>query len=108
MRKKIFIYALVSLLCLNSVVLAQAAEKQSAETVKVVAKGLVCEFCARALEKVFLRQEEVASVSVDLTTKDIVIQFKPEMTLDDDTVKKLIRDSGYNTDSIERVIAEIE
>ncbi len=72
------------------------------EVISVKAKGLVCDFCARALEKLFGRREEVSSISVDLTSKLITIQLKEGQSMDDATVEKLVTDSGYNIESIER------
>ena len=72
-------------------------------TVSVDVKGLVCDFCARALEKVFGAQEEVESIGVDLDTKVITIHFNEGLSLDDEIISKLIEDSGYN---VERIIRE--
>jgi len=38
-------------------------------TVTVKVNGLVCDFCARALEKIFSKQDSVENIEVDLTTK---------------------------------------
>lgn len=71
--------------------------------VHVSVNGLVCDFCARALEKVFGKQEAVNDIDVDLDSKIITIDFKEGQSLDDDTIKKLIQDSGYNVESIHHV-----
>jgi copper chaperone CopZ len=71
------------------------------ETVYVHVNGLVCDFCARALEKVFRKQDAVASIAVDLDEKIITVYFKDNMRLDDDTIISLIADSGYNVTEIE-------
>ena len=65
-------------------------------TVYADVNGLVCDFCARALEKVFGRQEAVESINVDLDTKVITIHFNQGQQLDDDVIAQLITDSGYN------------
>ena len=62
--------------------------------------GLVCDFCARALEKVFGRQEAVESINVDLDKKVITIHFNEGQKLDDKTITQLITDSGYNVRDI--------
>lgn len=71
-------------------------------TVNVDVNGLVCDFCARALEKVFSKQEAVESINVDLDTKVISIHFNEGQTLDDETITDLIMDSGYNVEGIHR------
>ena len=62
--------------------------------------GLVCDFCARALEKVFSKQEAVSDINVNLDTKVITINFKDGQTLEDDKIKELINDSGYDVKAI--------
>ena len=71
-------------------------------TVEVEVNGLVCDFCARALEKVFGKQEEVSDITVDLDTKHITITFIEGQSIDDETIKNLIADSGYDVRGIHR------
>lgn len=71
-------------------------------TIDVNVNGLVCDFCARALEKVFGKQEAVDTISVDLDTKVIKIHLKEGQSLDDAKITELIQDSGYNVEAIHR------
>jgi len=71
-------------------------------TITVDVNGLVCDFCARALEKVFGKQEAVDTIGVDLDTKVITIHMKDGQNLDDETITSLINDSGYNVEEIHR------
>ena len=64
--------------------------------------GLVCDFCAQALKKVFKKEDAVENLSVDLDAGEVVIILKPGGVLDDARVKKLIRKSGYSLVSLER------
>ncbi len=63
---------------------------------KVQVNGLVCDFCARALEKVFGREKAVESIKVDLNSKHIVLNLKPNQQIAESRIKKLITDSGYH------------
>ena len=72
------------------------------DTVNIKVDGLVCDFCARSLEKVFLKRGDVAGIRVDLGKGSVVIAMKPESNIDDATLTKLITDSGYNVNAIER------
>ena len=74
----------------------------AAETAKIFVNGLVCDFCARAIEKIFTKDEAVESVTVDLTSKIVTAIFKDGKTLSDDQLKKLVTDAGYNVVSIAR------
>lgn len=69
-------------------------------TVYADVNGLVCDFCARALEKVFGRQDAVESINVDLDEKVITIHFNEGQKLDDETIIELIADSGYDVREI--------
>ena len=103
---------LVSCLALTliaSPAIAQAQEVTSAQapntTVEIVTakvNGMVCDFCARAVSKVFGKRDEVAGVDVDLDEGQIIVTMNDGQTLDDDTVRNLIRKSGYAFVSLER------
>ncbi len=71
--------------------------------VHIRVNGLVCDFCARALEKVFGKEETVKAIDVNLDTKIITVNFNEGQTLSDETLTKLITDSGYNVEGIHRV-----
>ena len=68
----------------------------------ITAKGLVCDFCAQALEKVFMKRAEVSGIDVNLSEKRIVISLRSGQNIDDDAIKKMILDAGYNLSKIER------
>ena len=72
------------------------------QTIKVNVNGLVCDFCARALEKVFMKEKSVSGLTVNLKEKEIKIYTKKSMNLDDTTIKEKIKDAGYTVSSIER------
>ncbi len=94
--KKLSIFLVLGVLVLSSP--AWALSKQ----VDVKINGLVCDFCAQAMEKVFGKQDEVADISVDLDTKIVTINMKDGQNMDDDFITKLITDSGYNVEEIMR------
>jgi len=71
-------------------------------TITVQIDGLVCDFCARALEKVFGKRTEVSGIDVNLNTKIVTIGFKKGVDIDDATITTLITDAGYNVVKINR------
>lgn len=73
-----------------------------AEVLNVKVKGMVCAFCANGLEKKFKKLDGLKSVKVSLKTKLITAKFEGKVPLNNDELKKLIVDSGYNVASIER------
>ena len=70
--------------------------------INVKVNGLVCDFCARALEKIFGKRNDVAGIDVDLDNGLVRIAMKPGKTIDDTTLTQLITDSGYNVTSIDK------
>lgn len=70
--------------------------------INVSVNGMVCDFCARALEKVFGEREEVAGINIDLDKSLVQIHMKDGQTIADEDVTKLITDSGYDVASINK------
>ena len=81
---------------------ALAPSAYAGEIVKIGVNGMVCDFCARAIEKVFMKQEAVESIDVNLTDKLIKAVMKDGKTLDDETITNLVNDSGYAIADIKR------
>lgn len=81
---------------------AEEAMAEAGEVVHVQALGLVCDFCARALEKVFMDTEKVDQVAVNLDESRIDITMKKGEHFDDEKITEMIVDSGYNVEGITR------
>tara|TARA_B100000927_G_scaffold280425_1_gene264953 strand:+ start:105 stop:404 length:300 start_codon:yes stop_codon:yes gene_type:complete len=62
--------------------------------------GLVCEFCARALEKTIGNQEEVKSINVDLKQKVVIVKLFDGKSLEEEKLISLINDAGYDVTEI--------
>lgn len=77
-----------------------AAQAGPGATVKI--NGLICDFCVQALTKTFKRQPAVRAIAVDLNAKELRLGFKPNQSLDNATITKLVRDAGYNVVGITR------
>lgn len=82
---------------------AHAEQAVQSGDVHVSVNGLVCDFCARALEKVFGKEEAVKAIDVNLDTKIITVNFNKGQTLSDEKITQLITDAGYNVEGIHRV-----
>lgn len=98
--KKFTLALVITLLALST--FAQADTASAKGDVEVSVNGLVCDFCARALEKVFGNESAVKNIDVNLDTKIITINFNDEQTLNDEKLTQLITDAGYNVERIER------
>lgn len=76
-----------------------------APDVVVKVNGLVCDFCARSLEKTFRKTGKVSGVSVDLTAKEVRLKFAAGASLDDATIRKLVTNAGYAVVGVQRKAA---
>jgi copper chaperone CopZ len=68
----------------------------SADTIRATVNGMVCGFCATAIEKTFKRQAEVKAVDVDLENRLVTVQTRPGQTIDDAKFRKLMANTGYS------------
>ena len=94
--KKLLIAALLAAAPLS------AAFAAPAQMVTVKVNGLVCDFCARSIEAMMKKRDDVSGVHVDLDKGEVHLKLKANATLDDATLKKLITDSGYNVTGVDR------
>ena len=75
---------------------------KSENIIDVATNGMVCDFCAQAIEKVFMNREEVQGINVDLNNQRVVIYLKNDLSIEDTEIIKLFEESGYNVDKIDR------
>lgn len=100
MRK--FLFTAAALIAFSLPVQASHDGTEHAHDITVSVHGLVCDFCAQAIEKVFMDHGEAEHVNVDLDNFEVTIDLKEGANLDDETVTKLITDSGYTVNGITR------
>ncbi len=81
---------------------APAVLAAPAQRVAVRVNGLVCDFCARSIEALLKRREDVERVHVDLDRGEVHLALRPGSTLTDPELAKLITDSGYAVAAIRR------
>ena len=74
----------------------------TSQSVTINVSGLVCDFCARAIEKVFGKEEAIKDVKVDLDAKTILLNFKDRQNIDDTKITELVTNAGYKVVSIIR------
>ena len=81
---------------------SKSQEKLENEILSISVNGLVCDFCARSIEKLFSKKESVKSINVNLEEMLITISLKKGKNLNDDIITKVITDSGYDIREIRR------
>ena len=80
----------------------KSKNKNDENIVYVSVNGLVCDFCARSIEKMFEKKEAVSRISVDLENMLITIFLKDNQKLNDETIIEIIKDSGYDVTEVKR------
>jgi mercuric ion binding protein len=91
---KKYVFTLATMFALTAAV--------SADTIKATVNGMVCGFCATAIEKTFKKQPQVSTVNVDLKDRLVTVTTKSGQTIDDAKFKKLMTNTGYSVVSINR------
>ena len=64
--------------------------------------GVVCDFCALAMNKIFSKREEVAAIYVDLDTKALNLVLAPGASMSDQTIADLAVQAGYRIAGVRR------
>lgn len=70
--------------------------------IEVKVNGLVCDFCARALEMTFGKRDDVKDIAVDLDNGNVRVVMKEGRHMDEKELRQLITDSGYDVQSIDK------
>jgi tRNA-binding EMAP/Myf-like protein len=62
--------------------------------------GMVCDFCARGIEKSFSKDMNLKKIDVDLSKGKILLAYDLEKIISFDEIKKLIVENGQNATGI--------
>ena len=72
--------------------------------IKIAVNGLVCDFCAQAIEKVFMKKKEVEGIDVNLEAQVVVLFLKEKTNINNQLISDILEDAGYNIENIDRKI----
>ena len=87
---------------LNNPGLADFLGNMSDAQIAVVnVKGMVCDFCARGIEKTFRKDPSVRKVDVDLSKGKVLIAYEKGSVIDFEDIKKRILSNGQNAIDME-------
>lgn len=62
--------------------------------------GMVCDFCARGIEKSFSKDMNLKKIDVDLSKGKVLLAYDLEKIISFDEIKKLIVENGQNATGI--------
>ena len=70
--------------------------------ININVNGMVCDFCAQSIEKVFMKRNEVKGINVNLQDQKVVIYLQEKTDIKDNTIFSILEDAGYTVESINR------
>jgi copper chaperone CopZ len=70
--------------------------------ININVNGMVCDFCAQSIEKVFMKRIEVKGINVNLEDQKVVIYLDKETDIEDATISTILEDAGYSVETINR------
>lgn len=73
-----------------------------ATTVEMDVNGLVCGFCAQGIEKTLKGNPSTDGVFVSLEHRLVAVHLKEGADIEDDALRKALKDSGYTVVGIRR------
>ena len=80
----------------------ESALAQGGEPIVADVLGVVCDFCALAMNKIFGKRDEVAAIYVDLDTKALSLVLVPGTSMSDQTIADLAVQAGYRIADVRR------
>jgi copper chaperone CopZ len=75
----------------------------SSQVAVVKVKGMVCDFCARGIEKTFSKDKNVKKIDVDLTKGRVVIAYTENVDINFDDIKTKILSNGQTAVEIQLI-----
>ena len=77
-------------------------ENENNEILYISINGLVCDFCARSIEKLFKKKSAVKNININLDEMLVTIFLKKGETINNQIINQIIIDSGYDVKEIRR------
>lgn len=77
------------------------ANLTDAQVAVVSVKGMVCDFCARGIEKTFQKDKSVKKIDVDLSKGKVLVAFDKNAPIFFEDIKKKILANGQNATGIQ-------
>jgi copper chaperone CopZ len=107
------LYILLSIILLFTNVFAANDEKEATtiglssgeitnNIINVNVNGMVCDFCAQSIEKVFMKIDEIKGIKINLENQKVTLYLKLETNIEDETISTIFEDVGYTVERINR------
>jgi copper chaperone CopZ len=76
---------------------AFTSDLKNVQVVVVDVNGMICDFCARGIEKVLYTDDAVKIVRVSLELGKVLIAYSPSKKVDFEEIKNIFLSNGQNT-----------
>ena len=73
-----------------------------ASMIEVKVSGMVCSMCAQGIQKKFSENSALKGLHVDMDNKLVHLETKDGKNITDKEITQLIKEAGYNVESIQR------
>lgn len=73
----------------------------SDQIVVISVQGMVCDFCARGIEKTFDKDNTVTKIDVDLASGKVLLAYSQAVKIDRTVIEKNILNNGLNATAIQ-------
>ena len=70
----------------------------------VSVKGMVCDFCARGIEKIFRKDKELKKIDVDLGQGKVLLAYSMEKKIVRDEINQSILVNGQNMTDLQIIV----
>jgi len=87
---------------LLAALLLSLSSMAAASTIEMQVNGLVCGFCAQGIEKTLKGLPATEAVFVSLEHRLVAVKLKEGADIEDATLRKALKDSGYTVVGIQR------
>ena len=93
---------ILTLIILSFLINTSALADTKKDDIVISVKGMVCDFCAQSLKKVFGKEKSVNGITINLDNQTVSVDIKENTDLTDDKIKELIEWGGYDLVKITR------
>lgn len=73
------------------------------ERIDLTINGMVCSFCVQGVERKIRGLSATQNVKIDLSKRIVQVWVRPGETIQDDQLRKLIRDAGFDVREIKHI-----
>ena len=75
--------------------------QKNSQVAVISVNGMVCDFCARGIERTFKKDKSVQKIDVDLTRGKVLVMYAQSATVNFEDIKQKILSNGQNATDLE-------